>query len=218
MDPGYSDHTPLSINFDTRRKHGPKPFRFLNCLAALDEFIPTVKTAWDTLTRYKHMGAIWWKLKMVKQSLKKLNHTKLGKVDEKIQEYRQLLADTEKSLKLDLEKWTLVKESILKQKCRVKWLHLGDENSAYFFASLKIRQAQNTIKCLTNSQGQQLQNPDQIEVGIMNFYKALLGTSADQLPAIDPRIMQNGNCLTKEQQLQLIVPVTKEEVYQALEY
>ncbi|XP_016478799.2 uncharacterized protein LOC107800158 [Nicotiana tabacum] len=84
--------------------------------------------------------------------------------------------------------------------------------------SLKSRQAQNRIKSLIDSNGDILQQPENIVEEVTSFYKKLLDSAADQLPAINPEIMKRGNVLNRQQQqqLQLITHVTHDEVYQAL--
>ncbi|XP_019262827.1 PREDICTED: uncharacterized protein LOC109240616 [Nicotiana attenuata] len=61
-----------------------------------------------------------------------------------------------------------------------------------------------------------LMNPDELEAEILSFYWGLLSTAATQLLAINSKIMQNGSMLSRSQQLQLIRPVSREEVKQAL--
>nr|XP_016462767.1 PREDICTED: uncharacterized protein LOC107785889 [Nicotiana tabacum] len=120
----------------------------------------------------------------------------------------------EKAAKLELEKWLIVKESVLKQKSRLQWLKLGDSNTAYFRAYMKNRQARNNIGRITNSTGQILQSSTEVEEEILSFYRGLLCTTATQLPVVNPEMMQNGNTLNRRQQLQHIKSVTKEEVRQ----
>lgn len=186
LNPGISDHTPLSIQLKEAVKRGPKPFRFLNCLAEHKDFLSVVANAWCRPTSKKHMEDIWWKLKVLKKDLKQINQkefrnvekielyrrklhdiqTQMGfkNVEEKIELYRQKLHDIqtqmgshnqpnvlfaeEKELKLESEKWSLVEESILKQKTRNKWLELGDDNIAYFFTSLKLGKLKTGSKVL----------------------------------------------------------------------
>ncbi|XP_070020234.1 uncharacterized protein [Nicotiana sylvestris] len=76
------------------------------------------------------------------------------------------LFEEEKKLLLQLEKWDKIEESIYKQKSRVKWLKLGDTNSAYFFASMKGRRTQNQITKLTNSNGDVLTDGKSIEAEV----------------------------------------------------
>ncbi|XP_019239401.1 PREDICTED: uncharacterized protein LOC109219399 [Nicotiana attenuata] len=103
----------------------------------------------------------------------------------------------EKAAKFELAKWLKVEQSVVKQKSRNKWLKLGDSNTSYFHACVKNRQARNHIGRLMDIAGQMLQ-------------------TAPQLPVVTPGIMQNGYTLNRQQQLQLIKPITKEKVKKAL--
>lgn len=105
----------------------------------------------------------------------------------------------EKIAKMELEKWSMVEESILKQKSSVQWLKLGDSNTTYFYACMKNRQTQNHISKLINSAGQIIHNVDEVKEKILKFYKGLLGTAAPQLPAVVPDIMHNGYTLNRSQ-------------------
>lgn len=122
----------------------------------------------------------------------------------------------EKELKAELEEWVLVEESIMRKKFRVQWLKLGDANTAYFFANTKSRIAQNQVRRLIAENGEVIQTEKGIIDEIIGFYKKLLGTNAEQLPAIHPKVMQGGPIVNREQQFELTAPITKEEVYQAL--
>lgn len=87
----------------------------------------------------------------------------------------------------------------------------------YFFACFESWTNQNQIKQLTSDTGQILTTSREVEAEIMGFYKQLLGTCAPQLPVVLPVVMQNGYTLSREQQLNLIQPFTKDEMYQALQ-
>ncbi|KAJ7015484.1 hypothetical protein NC653_004701 [Populus alba x Populus x berolinensis] len=44
-------------------------------------------------------------------------------------------------------------ESFFKQKSRVQWLHLGDQNTNFFHKSLLHRQVRNRVHCLQDEDG-----------------------------------------------------------------
>ncbi|XP_070049896.1 uncharacterized protein [Nicotiana tomentosiformis] len=144
---------------------------------------------------------------MVKQQLKSLNNKEYLGIDKTIEGIRNHLTEVqknmdipivqnslieeEKQLRKQLEKWGTIQENIYKQKSRVQWLKLGDSNSAYLFANMKNRCGQNYIRNLTSTQGILLNTDQDIEKEITDFYKSMLGTAADKLLAIDPKIMQS---------------------------
>lgn len=192
-----------------------------------------MKHAWQDNQRGNGMGRVWQKLKRVKQALKTLNTTEFQGVEARIKLYRQQLQDvqssmrqpgqptslieTEREAKLNREKWLNVEESIMRQKSRVQWLKLGDGNTAYFHVSLKNRLAQNRITSLTSANGNIMTSSSDIEEEILGFYKKILGTCANQLPAVNHQAMRDGPRLDRGKQAHLIVPVSRDEILQALQ-
>lgn len=61
----------------------------------------------------------------------------------------QNVIEVEREVRKKLTKWSQIEEVIYKQKSRVYWLKLGDENTKYFFTSMKNRKAHNQITVLT---------------------------------------------------------------------
>nr|XP_016451511.1 PREDICTED: uncharacterized protein LOC107776176 [Nicotiana tabacum] len=126
------------------------------------------------------------------------------------------LFEQERGLKLQLEKWVLVEESMLKQKSRVQWLKLGDANNAYFFASMKNRIVHNQIRRLETAEGHTIINHKDIEAEVTHFCHRLLGLSTTKIYVVQQDVMEEGCKLTRAQQLQLIGLVSKEEISNAL--
>ncbi|KAH0729467.1 hypothetical protein KY289_000655 [Solanum tuberosum] len=231
-DPGCSDHSPLVIDFIEPLNRRSRPFKFMNHLATHQEFIPMVEKGWSKPVSGCKMKQVWVTLKHVKPEMKALHHSKFSNVEEQIKQTRQNLIDLqehmrdldqdsdmfekERNLKKELEKWSMVQESIYQQKSRIKWLQLGDSNSSYFFANLKNWNAYNHIKRLRLSNDNWSDSEEEIKDEIVGFYSKLLGTTAPQLPIINPDICAIGNVLNKSQQLSLIQPVTPNKVLKAL--
>ncbi|XP_019255202.1 PREDICTED: uncharacterized protein LOC109233795 [Nicotiana attenuata] len=114
------------------------------------------------------------------------------------QHYTDNLLEQEKHILQELEKWSLMKESILKQKSREKWITLGDANTKYFSAIMKERSHRKQILEITTMDGWKLTTPASIK------------------KTINKEIMQNGPKLTHDQQLSLIAEVLEKEIYESL--
>lgn len=125
--------------------------------------------------------------------------------------------EKERKMKSELEKWVLIEESILKQKSRIQWMKLGDANTTYFHVSMKSRVSINMMRSLQNSQGDMVHTEKEITEEVLQFYRSLLGSNASQLPAINHGVMRKGPVLDRSYQLGLIQPVTREEVWRALQ-
>lgn len=97
-----------------------------------------------------------------------------------------------------------------------KWLRLGDSIFLFFYATLKSKITHNKINSLQSIDGFLLQSKEAIKEEILIFYKNLLSFVADWQPTINPSIMKEGYILTREQQLQLLELVSREEVNAAL--
>ncbi|KAH0645446.1 hypothetical protein KY284_033330 [Solanum tuberosum] len=192
------------------------------------DFNKIVDVAWqEHTTADTILGRTWQKVQHVRRGFKQLDTGEYKKVGAKVKCLRELLtqiqaqmrdhnqysvlAEHEREIRRQLEKWLNVEESIMSQKSRIQWLALGDSNTAFFHASLKCSYAQNSIHKLINGHGDLLYRPDDIKIENFHFYKDL-----QQLPAVNLAVMRKGSCLDRHQQLILVAPVTPEEVVFAL--
>lgn len=64
--------------------------------------------------------------------------------------------------------------------------------------------------------GRQLVLDDEIEAEILNYYRRLLGSKTESIPAINLNVTIMGTILSREQQMNLIRQVTKEEIGEVL--
>lgn len=122
----------------------------------------------------------------------------------------------EKVVLKELKKWSTIEEQIWKQKSRMDWLKMGDSNTRYFHACVKMRQSTNAIHRLERSDGSVCVGQQQIREEVLGFYRRLMGSSASELEVVDKRIMQNGPKLNPEQQMALNADCSEQEVKEAL--
>ncbi|XP_059306176.1 uncharacterized protein LOC132057559 [Lycium ferocissimum] len=134
------------------------------------------------------MANIWHKLKGLKGDFRKLNKEEFQGITAKNSQARKELTRTqeqishqcsdtlllkEKQCLMDIEKWNLVEESILRQKSRAQWIKLGDANNKYFSAVIKDRTNRKQLVELTSLTDIKLTEPQDIQEEVINFTKGL---------------------------------------------
>ncbi|XP_009765751.1 uncharacterized protein [Nicotiana sylvestris] len=187
LEPSFSNNSPLKLMISQMQRKKTSPFRFFNCIAKHPQFIPEVDQAWNTTGGDWKLQGVKNKLKRVKQVIKRLNTQYYKGVEDRIRVIRRELQEVYEKiscrmlnaklieevneLNSKLEKWILIEERIYRQRSRVQWLKLGDNNSAYFFAHMNNRNILNGIDDLTNDLGVQLHMEEEIETEILGYYK-----------------------------------------------
>ena len=115
-----------------------------------------------------------------------------------------------------LRKWLRIEEGGLRQKARIVWLHVGDFNSHYFHIVVEKRCKKNRIDALVDDCGDIVTATDAIRSSITHFYQNLLGKAFDSLKGIDLQAMRVGPQLTISQAQDLIKPISRADVDDAL--
>ena len=193
LHPGLSDHCPLVTNLNFKPDPGNRkyyPFKFFNFWADHPDFLGLVKEAWDSDVRGTPMYRLTRKLKRVKAILKAFNFHSFGKLRERVVDARETLNKAQSALLnspsnpmlIDNEKKCLkayhdlayAEEGFLKQKSRVQWLKLGDQNTSFFHKAVKARNGRNTIKVITSANGCRIDDPEAIkQEAVGHFYDVL---------------------------------------------
>ncbi|WMV30837.1 hypothetical protein MTR67_024222 [Solanum verrucosum] len=234
--PLFSDHSPLLITIKIPIWKPKIPFRFFNVWAEHAEFVDLVTESWTENTSVDNMKNIWMELKKLRVGLKNLNKKEFMGIRHTIEKTRSDLQvlqeinavqysdqrmDQEREMLVQLEKWSLIEESGMRQKSRIHWMKLGDHNTQYFSSVVKERGHKKQIYELQSLCRQKITHPTEIKTEIINFDKGLMGSSAHKLPAIDRTIMRCGPQLTHEQQLALCDekswPIIKHDIVQAVQ-
>ena len=61
-----------------------------------------------------------------------------------------------------------------------------------------------------------LHEPQEIQNEFFLFYRSLMGTIADRLPAINTQVMKRGLVLSRQHRIQLCAAITDQEIVEAL--
>lgn len=81
----------------------------------------------------------------------------------------------------------------MRQKSRTLWLQLGDQNTAYFHRQIKVQQAHNYVRSLTDNSGNLVHNVTYIKTVAISYFQDLLGSA-------DPNVNSTPSMLAKTQQ------------------
>ena len=196
MNPGLSDHCPLIVNLNNSVDTYPRrrcPFKFFNFWADHPSFIDLVKDAWDFDVYGTPMYRLTRKLRNVKSRLKAFNFQVFDNIQEKVVESRETLyraqsellsnpndsglVENEKICLKNLHELARDEEGFLKQKSRIQWLKLGDQNSKFFHKVVKARNSRNTIKSITLENGCRIEDPASIKKEFVTHFQSVLGSN-----------------------------------------
>ncbi|XP_019244458.1 PREDICTED: uncharacterized protein LOC109224325 [Nicotiana attenuata] len=98
LQPGFSDHCPLSITMDYERQSGGRPFKFFNCMAQHKEFEDAVYECWRKRGGGTIMNKVWMKLKLLKNKLKQMNRQEFSNTGQRIQAARIKLEEIQEQM------------------------------------------------------------------------------------------------------------------------
>lgn len=189
--PGISDHCSLTVTV-CKEDSCKKPFRFFYFWMKHHSFKDLVSDSWIKPISGSAMLRLSLKLKRLKPNLRDLNANCFSNISGRVVEARQHMESLQarctqhirdenlknqevEAVKVFME-LSAVEESFKKQKSRVNWLSLGDQNTKFFHHKVSGNRMRNKILSLVNADGVRLEKPEDIQEEILQFYKGLLGT------------------------------------------
>ncbi|KAF3571759.1 hypothetical protein F2Q69_00061700 [Brassica cretica] len=195
----FSDHTPCLINLSTPLPTtGTKPFKFLNFLTTLPQFLDAIGEAWILCgNRALDLHVLAYKLKQIKRAIKTLNRERLSDIQKRMSITNDLLKvlqvqamedptpENFEAEKIMHHKWTFlrgIEEAFFKQKSRINWLRLGDQNTLFFMKVAKARFSYNSICSLLLPNGELITDPELIcRIAVEHFTNILAPSILPQL-------------------------------------
>ncbi|XP_050215029.1 uncharacterized protein LOC126666115 [Mercurialis annua] len=197
LSPGVSDHSPMVVNLDNCSHIRKSPFRFFNVWSEDSKFNSIVNRGWNRASSGCKMFRIVQKLKWLKSDSRELN-----KEEWVCSKYL-----------LKLMAW---EENILRQKSRMNWIKLGDQNNKFFHKSVKMRQSRLKIINLKLSNGENSGDIDVIKVDILNHFKRFLGTKNEMGANFKYEVLRDGPIITEEESSSMTIPVSNDEIKRSL--
>ncbi|XP_074298351.1 uncharacterized protein LOC141629211 [Silene latifolia] len=190
---GLYDHSPCLITLREQYDRCPRPFKYFNMWALADDFMEVVSHTWEIGVPGTPMFCLATKLKWLKKSLKGLNqegfhniehtyslaHKALLLLQEELQSKPENseLCDNERLVAKEVARLLKAKHQFLSQKAHMQWIEDGDDNTAFFHASIKRRRAVNKVFQIRDTTGVLHEDPAGINKAFEMYYLELLGTA-----------------------------------------
>lgn len=185
LSPGLYDHSPIILRLKVLSNAGPKPFRFYNHWCRNESFISMTRRIWQTSNSTNPMENLYANLSILKKELRALGQQEIKEVHD-VQLLKEQIAMMQQEIlngratplvtQQEIEARTRVaglmnrEEAVLRQKSRVQWLSLGDQNNQYFHKTIKCKQARNTIRSIVSKDEITCGNLEEIKTIIVNYF------------------------------------------------
>ncbi|XP_074288354.1 uncharacterized protein LOC141613514 [Silene latifolia] len=224
---GLFDHCPCVITLNETHMRKKPAFKYFNMWSMAANFSDVVKDGWNIDVQGTPMYRIVKKLKGLKHQLKKLDKEQFSDIE-------NLTHVTELSLKFfqdqltrdpmnpdlckaarecaqDLVNLTKARNSFVAQRAKENWVKNGDENTAFFHASIKRRWAHNRVYQIKDNEGTLCTTPQGIKTAFEEYYIGLLGSSR-KVTSVHKGVIRSGKCLTSQHKEILTRYVTDDEI------
>lgn len=203
----------------------------------MTEFLPLVEDYWAGTEKLFHSTSAMFrlskKLKALKPIMKKLSREKFGELPKRAKKAYENLCEKQNetlhrpspdAVKEEAEaydKWYNVaelEEEFFKQKSKLHWLQVGDQNNKIFHNAVKVREARNTIREVQCSDGAIVSSHEEIKHEAERFIKDFLTLKPSDFMGVTVERLQSlleFRC-TENHWKQLEREVTVEEVHKVL--
>ena len=186
---GCSDHMRCTVQFFPPGEKVRRPFKYVNAIGSLPDFLPMIQGYWDSTARLYHSTSAMYrfskKLKTLKPLIREMGRNKLGNLTVRAKDAYEVLCEKQKktlvnpsALAIQEEadaygKWLHIaslEEDFLKQRAKLHWLDVGDKNNKTFHRAIKTRQAQNMIREIRCRSGRVVTTHSEIKQEAESFF------------------------------------------------
>ncbi|GAB2236365.1 hypothetical protein Drorol1_Dr00028268, partial [Drosera rotundifolia] len=190
--------------------------------------------SWTVEVHGTPMFCLYRKLRFLKAQLRRLNREEVSDLSERVKRARRDLLRAQDDLlsrvgdpgrgglERDAAVWfsTLARmvESMLRQKARIRWLELGDRNTAFFFSSVRSRQNRGGVRSLISDDGRAIRCQQELMAEARGYFGSLLSVAPRVAGLRDDQVLPLiRRVIPQDQASVLAVPVLIEEMYMDLE-
>jgi len=183
---GMSDHSPMVVKVARNDQNIKKPFRFFDMWMDHEEFMPVVKKVWDQNSGGCLMYQLCCKLRKLKQELKLFNKTHFSNISDRVKNAKDEMDKAQQAMHTAHGNTTLcmrerdvvrnyastvrAEESFFKQKARIQWLRLGDQNTSFFHKSVNGRHNKNRLLSVTREDGEVVEGHKTVKSEVIAYF------------------------------------------------
>ncbi|XP_024011306.1 uncharacterized protein LOC112086570 [Eutrema salsugineum] len=234
---GCSDHLRCRIQMGSQGTRKKRPFKFINSVGGMAEFAPLVAEHWSKTEALFHSTSALYrfskKLKTLKPGIRDLSKRKFGNLALRSKLAFQALCEKQGATLINptpdriredaeaFERWQRVatlEEEFYKQKAKLHWLEVGDQNTKVFHNAVKVREARNGIREILCSNGDIVKTQGEIKEEAECFFHEFLTHKTVDLE--EPSIhkleeLLDFRCTAEDSNL-LVKEVTEKEITKVL--
>lgn len=218
-----SDHCFLLLDTERKEQRDGRhddQFRFDMCWADEEDCLKIVNDSWHgtegtTLEKLKGVGTGLnaWQSQRRRANVRDKNRLK-QRVERLLD---QSISDANleelKRCKQELKEVLNKEEIYWRQRSRVKWLKEGDRNTSFFHARANKRRKRNTIKGITDDDGNWVEGEENVARVARDFFSSLFQSNNEITSNMILQAVEN--CVTQEMNDKLCADFTVEEVHKA---
>ncbi|XP_044497603.1 uncharacterized protein LOC123219672 [Mangifera indica] len=160
LNPSISDHSSCMVRMGTLEDWRKVPFKFFNMWTHHENFLNIVAEVWNQEAQERVLEARR-QLENVQELLR------ISPLDEELAREEEIILESYRSL-------SLAEESLARQKSKVHWLKEGDQNTKFFFKSIKGRRNRNSIYGIQRENGTFVHNMEEVKVEFVDHFKSVL--------------------------------------------
>jgi len=170
-----------------------RPFKFVNSITQHPDYHQELVERWEAYPPLFHSTSAMFKLSKKLKGLKphflKMGKQMVGAISLRTKEAYTSLCELQAKTMADpssqavqneadaYEKWMRlsdIEEKYLRQKGKLHWLKVGDQNNKAFYTAAKLREIRNNIKEIQCEDGRIVDNLDQIKSEAERYFKEFL--------------------------------------------
>lgn len=201
---GCSDHLRCRINLSSEIHRPKRPFKFVNAVADLENFLPMMSQFWNkSVPIFSSTSSLYRfskKLKALKPEIRSLANDSMGNLTSKTKEaYAELCQKRELSMRdpsqvnlenenVAYERWDKIsglEEKFLKQKSKLHWLNVGDRSNKVFHRAASARDIQSLIYEVVCRDGRVVHKPEEIKGEAESYFREFLQHKPQDFESIE---------------------------------